>query len=241
MKAKRQSISFFLLTGLFVFLLQQGIQARPLRFAEEEVLTWSLALGLFIVTCFIVFARKRLKLRTLLEPVTLFFILQGLWVSLRWSLPYGASFALLIIFFVILLFGKERTKIVFYSFGASAFALIYAFILTPFQLLLLFGGLLIYDTLVFRDGVILPIGNRMWETLILKKDQSVLPLSYHLFPLIFLVQALYLHQGFAIVVFLLFLIGLSQPSQTFRHVILIYVLTLLLPYSLSIFFYTYAS
>jgi len=159
----------------------------------------------------------------------------------RWGLSYGLSFGILFMLLIILLYGHEKIKFILYALGGSVFALVFAFILPSISFFLLFGGLLMYDTFVVRNGVTVPLKSRFFRLLTVGERSTVLPLSYHLFPLLLLVQLLYLHPAFGIVVGILFLIGLSRPFTSFRQTIQIYALTLFLPYSLAILFYMYAS
>lgn len=241
MNIKLNSTSFFLFSGVIIFFLQQATGVRPLRFSNDELITWLLLLGLYFVGITILFIKKRWHVRVLLELFALFFIFQGLWIGLRWGFSFSVSFGMLFLFLAFFLSKSATIRFILYVLGASIFAMVFAFILPPPHLLLLFGGLLIYDTLTFREDMdALNIGRR-FRSLQIEKGAGALPLSYHLFPLFFLVQTMYIHPGIGIVLGILFLIGLSEPRTDFRKIAFIYALALLFPYSLSIFLYMYAT
>lgn len=233
-------VRFIAVAGFVLFALQQAIAVRALRFPEEEILFWLLVLAVAVTGAFFYFLYRTIRMRFILELAAFIIALEGLWILSRWVFSPLTSFIVVAVSVILLLYGNGKLKLPIYALGTAASALVYTFLLAPIHLFPLFGGLLIYDTLMFREGLRFPHDGSLWSLLRLQTE-ALFPLSYHVITLIFLSQLSYLHPVIGIVTWLLVLIALSQVSTHMRRNVSLLALGLLLPYSFALSLYHYAT
>lgn len=228
---------------LFAAIILAGFRiafvARPFHFHEAEIQFWMLVLAVFSVGAFFYAVHRGERVRLILECAAFIFALEGIWIALCYAISPGAAFFGLIVFLWFCLGERQRVKRIGFAFGAAIFSLFYALVFPPIHLFLLYGGLIIYDTLMFRDGVRPRRDNAFWRCL--RVDDGSPALSHLIFPLVFFAQLLYLHPAFAVTVWSLFLIALSNPCLHERETAAARAYALLLPFSLSFFIFHYAT